>query len=110
MSMAIDLIALAKYSAAFAARMRQLSAVRGQINATLWASRRIDSDRVIRRTVPVRPGRMRDVYLRRQADRKVHLQQMLGAMPSGQTSPAASTGLSAEAIASLRRNVYRLKE
>lgn len=99
MSMAIDPMALAKYSAAFEARMRQLSAVRGQINAALWASRRIDSDRVIRRTVPVRPGRLRDVYLRRQADRKAHRQSRL-----------SSLSLSAESVALIRREILGIKE
>ena len=92
----------------------------------------MNKERFVRCISPVKPGRFRDAWSIRQARavaQKVYLQfklrmemrarcsalslhatSVLGAMPSGQTSPAASTGLSAEAIASLRRDVYGLKE
>lgn len=68
----------------------------------------MNKERFVRCVAPLKPGRFRDAWAVRQARaeaQKVYLQMKLQAK-----RPADSTGLSAEVVASLRRDVYGLKE
>lgn len=68
----------------------------------------MNKERFVRCVSPVKQGRFRDAWAVRQARaeaEKIYLQFKLRAK-----HPAASTGLSAEAVASLRRDVFGLTE